>query len=170
MENLSVNAGWTGAPKKALTIEERDALLNKWLAAQQALAAAKDAEAALRKQVVADIIQAKPGEKGTRNYELNAGYKLKAVLKLNYKLNNDEVDATLDRIEEIGEEGKFIAERLVKFKPELSISEYNTLAERAQLNDASGKVAKKIIAELNKILTIEDATPSLELVPPKAKK
>jgi hypothetical protein len=167
MENLSVNAGWTGAPKKAMTVEERDALLNKWLAAQQALVKAKDEEAKLRAQVVSDIIQAKPGEKGTRNYELNAGYKLKAVLKLNYKLNNDEVDNTLDRIERIGEEGKFIAERLVKFKPELSVTEYNTISERAANGDST---AKKIIAELNKILTISDATPSLELVEPKAKK
>jgi hypothetical protein len=167
MENLSVNAGWTGAPKKALTVEERDALLNKWLSAKNALEQAKDAEMQLRKQIVADIIQAKPGEKGTRNFELNAGYKLKAVLKLNYKLNNDEVDSTLDRIEKLGEEGKFIVDRIVKFKPELSVSEYNALNDRANTGDV---MAKAFIKELNKILTIEDASPSLELVEPKAKK
>lgn len=167
MENLSTNVGWTGAAKKALTIEERDALLNQWLSAQQALAKAKDDEMKLRKQIVADIIQAKPGEKGTRNFELNAGYKLKAVLKLNYKLDKDGIDPALDRIEAMGEEGKFIAERLVKWQPDLSVSEYNTLAERAKGGD---KIAKSIMAELNKVLTIEDASPSLELVEPKAKK
>lgn len=167
MENLSVNAGWTGAPKKALTVEERDKLLNEWLDAQKALTKAKDEEMKLRKQIVADIIQAKPGEKGTRNFELNAGYKLKAVLKLNYKLNNDEVDATLDRIEKLGDEGKFIVDRIVKFKPELSVTEYNSLNDRAANGDV---MAKAFIKELNKILTIEDASPSLELVEPKAKK
>lgn len=138
----------------------RDAKILAWEAAVKALAAAKDAEAALRREVLAEAFQFDPEalREGTENFELGNGYKLKAVFKISRNLNNenDAVDKVLSKIEKAGAEGQFIAERLVKWKPELSVSEYKKLPEKF----------KKMIDE---VVTSKEATPSLELVAPKSK-
>ena len=139
----------------------RDAKILAWEAAVKALAAAKDAEAALRKEVLAEAFAFDPEalREGTENFELGNGYKLKAVFKISRNLNNENeaVDKVLSKIEKTGPEGAFIAERLVKWKPELSVSEYKKLPEKF----------KKMIDE---VVTSKEATPSLELVAPKAPK
>jgi hypothetical protein len=138
----------------------RDAKILAWEAAVKALAAAKDAEAALRHEVLAEAFQFDPEalREGTENFELGNGYKLKAVFKISRNLNNenDAVDKVLSKIEKAGAEGQFIAERLVKWKPELSVSEYKKLPEKF----------KKMIDE---VVTSKEAAPSLELVAPKSK-
>lgn len=138
----------------------RDAKILALEAAVKALAAAKDAEAALRREVLAEAFQFDPEalREGTENFELGNGYKLKAVFKISRNLNNenDAVDKVLSKIEKAGAEGQFIAERLVKWKPELAVSEYKKLPEKF----------KKMIDE---VVTSKEATPSLELVAPKSK-
>ena len=138
----------------------RDAKILAWEAAVKALAAAKDAEAALRKEVLAEAFAFDPEalREGTENFELGNGYKLKAVFKISRNLNNenDAVDKVLSKIEKAGAEGQFIAERLVKWKPELSVSEYKKLPEKF----------KKLFDE---VVTSKEAMPSLELVAPKSK-
>ena len=138
----------------------RDAKILAWEAAVKALAAAKDAEAALRREVLAEAFQFDPEalREGTENFELGNGYKLKDVFKISRNLNNenDAVDKVLSKIEKAGAEGQFVAERLVKWKPELSVSEYKKLPEKF----------KKMIDE---VVTSKEATPSLELVAPKSK-
>ena len=138
----------------------RDAKILAWEAAVKALAAAKDAEAALRKEVLAEAFAFDPEalREGTENFELGNGYKLKAVFKISRNLNNENeaVDKVLSKIEKTGPEGSFIAERLVKWKPELSVSEYKKLSEKF----------KKMIDE---VVTSKEAMPSLELVAPKSK-
>ena len=138
----------------------RDAKILAWEAAVKALAAAKDAEAALRKEVLAEAFAFDPEalREGTENLELGNGYKLKAVFKIsrNLKNENEAVDKVLSKIEKTGPEGAFIAERLVKWKPELSVSEYNKLPEKF----------KKLFDE---VVTSKEAMPSLELVAPKSK-
>ena len=138
----------------------RDAKILAWEAAVKALAAAKDAEAALRREVLAEAFQFDPEalREGTENFELGNGYKLKAVFKISRNLNNENeaVDKVLSKIEKTGPEGAFIAERLVKWKPELSISEYKKLPEKF----------KKLFDE---VVTSKEAMPSLELVAPKSK-
>ena len=138
----------------------RDAKILAWEAAVKALAAAKDAEAALRKEVLAEAFAFDPEalREGTENVELGAGYKLKAVFKISRNLNNENeaVDKVLSKIEKTGPEGAFIAERLVKWKPELSVSEYKKLPEKF----------KKLFDE---VVTSKEAMPSLELVEPKSK-
>ena len=138
----------------------RDAKILAWEAAVKALAAAKDAEAALRKEVLAEAFAFDPEalREGTENFELGNGYKLKAVFKIsrNLKNENEAVDKVLSKIEKTGPEGAFIAERLVKWKPELSVSEYNKLPEKF----------KKLFDE---VVTSKEAMPSLELVAPKSK-
>lgn len=138
----------------------RDAKILAWEAAVKALAAAKDAEAALRKEVLAEAFAFDPEalREGTENFELGNGYKLKAVFKISRNLNNENeaVDKVLSKIEKTGPEGVFIAERLVKWKPELSITEYKKLPEKF----------KKLFDE---VVTSKEAIPSLELVAPKSK-
>lgn len=138
----------------------RDAKIVAWQESVKALAAAKDAEAALRKEVLADCYGFNPEalREGTENVELGNGYKLKAVFKISYSLNNaeDGVDKALSKLEKAGPEGQFIAERLVRWKPELSVSEYKKLDAKY----------KKVIDE---VLVTKEATPSLELVAPKSK-
>ena len=138
----------------------RDAKILAWEQAVKALAAAKDAEAALRKEVLAEAFAFDPEalREGTENFELGNGYKLKAVFKISRNLNNENeaVDKVLSKIEKTGPEGVFIAERLVKWKPELSVSEYKKLPEKF----------KKLFDE---VVTSKEAMPSLELVAPKSK-
>ena len=138
----------------------RDAKILAWEAAVKALAAAKDAEAALRKEVLAEAFAFDPEalREGPENFELGNGYKLKAVFKISRNLNNENeaVDKVLSKIEKTGPEGAFIAERLVKWKPELSVSEYKKLPEKF----------KKLFDE---VVTSKEAMPSLELVAPKSK-
>ena len=138
----------------------RDAKILAWEAAVKALAAAKDAEAALRKEVLAEAFAFDPEalREGTENFELGNGYKLKAVFKISRNLNNENeaVDKLLSKIEKTGPEGAFIAERLVKWKPELSVSEYKKLPEKF----------KKLFDE---VVTLKEAMPALELVVPKSK-
>lgn len=138
----------------------RDAKILAWEQAVKALAAAKDAEAALRKEVLAEAFAFDPEalREGTENFELGNGYKLKAFFKISRNLNNENeaVDKVLSKIEKTGPEGAFVAERLVKWKPELSVSEYKKLPEKF----------KKMIDE---VVTSKEATPSLELVAPKSK-
>lgn len=102
---------------------------------------------------------------GTNSLDLGKGYIFKAVVKYNYNLseskqprNGGEPWATtkaLNKIEALGNEGKFLAERLVTWKPELSIKEYRDLDEKY----------KTII---DTVLTITPGTPALEIVTPKA--
>ena len=138
----------------------RDAKILAWEAAVKALAAAKDAEAALRKEVLAEAFAFDPEalREGTENFELGNGYKLKAFFKISRNLNNENeaVDKVLSKIEKTGPEGAFIAERLVKWKPELSVSEYKKLPEKF----------KKLFDE---VVTSKEVMPALELVAPKSK-
>ena len=138
----------------------RDAKILAWEAAVKALAAAKDAEAALRKEVLVEAFafDQEALREGTENFELGNGYKLKAVFKISRNLNNENeaVDKVLSKIEKTGPEGVFIAERLVKWKPELSLTEYKKLPEKF----------KKLFDE---VVTSKEAMPALELVAPKSK-
>lgn len=135
------------------------ALITSWENAKAASANAVELERNLRSQVMAICF---PNAKvGTNNLELGRGYTLKAVKKLNYKLDNDTVDAAIEKVEALGNEGAFLAERLVKFKPELSVSEYNKL-------DAANPTHVKIKALIDDVLTISDGSPTMEVVKPKS--
>ena len=103
-------------------------------------------------------------EVGTNTLELGRGYKLKGVRKLNHNLANGEgqLDAVLDSITKMGNEGTFIAERLVGWTPKLSISEYKKL-------EGSDPIHKKIKDAIDGVLTITDGTPTLEVIVPKSK-
>lgn len=104
-----------------------------------------------------------PGhQKGTKSLDIGNGYILKAVGKINYKVDPDvdKVDKVIAAIEKTGDAGKFLAERLLKTKIELGEGEYNKL-------DPNDKTQNKIKALVDSVLTSSDGTPSLEIVAPK---
>lgn len=138
------------------TINDPDTILTEWRKAKAALDNAKAIESALRARVIETRSEfaAVEDHEGTENIDIGFGYKLKIVHALDYKLG-DEADAALDAIEATGAEGKFIAERLVSWKPSLSVREYKSL---------DGEF-KKII---DRALTIKPKAKTVTLVPPKA--
>jgi len=145
-------------------IAERDRLLLSWEESKRALEVAKEKEMEQRKAVVAFAFDPNK-ESGTERIELGNGYQAKAVKKINYgfvktedgKLNKAAIDKALAKIEKDGAMGELIAERLVKWTPDLSLTEYKQLPEKY----------KKIIDEV--IVTSEGA-PTLEIIAPKAPK
>lgn len=130
-----------------------------WDNAKKALEAAKATESALRQEVLKDFYSF-GGEsdlrEGTENLELGNGYRLKAVFKLSRKLENKngETSKALFAIAENFEGGKLYTERLVKWSPDLSVSEYE-------------KLPAEIRAVIDECVTSKAATPSLEIVEPK---
>lgn len=138
-------------------VTAKDNLIQAWIQSQRDLAVAKEKEADLRAKVVA-LDAENAVESGTVNLELGNGYKLKYVYKQNTRfISSDAVQSVLDKIERTGDAGALIANRLVKWKPELSITEYKQLPDNF----------KKMIDE---VVIFSAGTPSVEFVEPKAKK
>lgn len=126
--------------------------VDRWEEAKAALAAAKKAEGELRAIVVALAFPNNPADaEGTKRVPLGNDREVKAVFKLNYSLDADLTDEALSAMEDDSEEGKFLAERLVKWKPELSVSEFR-------------KLPPKFKVKITSALTVKPATPSLEIV------
>lgn len=145
-------------------IAKRNELLMKWQDAKEALDVAKEQEMAFRK-ICVDFAFDQDKQSGTENIDLGAGYKAKAVKKVNYgfvkteegKVNKVAIEKALQKIEKDGAAGLLIAERLVKWTPDLSLTEYKLLSEKHQ----------KIIDE---VIVTTDGSPTLEIIAPKAPK
>lgn len=141
----------------------RDQMLVEWQASKEALEKAKELEMQLRKQVV-DFAFDPNKQSGTENVELGNGYKLKAVKTLRYgfiknaenKLDKAAIDKALAKIEKDGAVGELIAERLVKWTPDLSLSEYKLLNEKHK-------------AIIDSVIVTTEGSPTLEIVEPKNK-
>lgn len=103
-------------------------LIASWLGAKKELADKKAAEATLRASVM-ESWHDPSKEEGTENYETHGG-KLTIVNALEYKMSDkNSVDAALKLIAQRTPEGAFVANRLVKWVPELVIKEYRLLAK-----------------------------------------
>ncbi|MFZ1074786.1 MAG: hypothetical protein WAN50_00200 [Minisyncoccia bacterium] len=132
-------------------------LVAEWQAADSAQKKWRETELALRSRVMREVYMMDKDTtaidewKGTHYAPLSQGYRLKTENKTDYNLKaGEELDAALDAI------GDDVADLLVKWKPELSVSIYKQLpAEKQALLCAS--------------LTIKNASPSLEIVAPKVK-
>jgi hypothetical protein len=148
--NVLTNPAW-------ITPLTRNQKLQAWLDSKKQLDDAKNIEAAARVAVIEAFPFDADVEEGTQTIDLANNYKLKVVKRLNYKLDPHQTNDALDKLEKTDATGKFIAERLVKWKPDLSISEYRALKSEH----------KKIIDE---VLTTSPGMPTLELVEPKVKK
>lgn len=148
-----------------------DGVLMLWEKRKKDLAALKDDEMEIRKLAV-KVFVAKPTE-GMNSVALGEGYTLKADIKFNYVLDGDnkKVEAALDQIAALSNEGPFIAERLINWQPIFLLTEYRKLQDDATGPEGFAKqFAIKALAILTTILTITDAAPTLEIREPKKKK
>jgi hypothetical protein len=143
-----------------------DALLLLWQQKKDAIETAKAEEMDLRKYIVKREFP-KPNE-GMNNKELGNGYTLKAGVKYNYNLaDNDTVEATLEKLSNLGNAGSAISDRLVSWKPNFLLTEYRQLIEDKDKGSKFADDALKIITEM---LTITEGAPTLEIKAPKDKK
>lgn len=143
-----------------------DALLLLWSDKKAAIEKAKSEEMDLRRYIVGREFP--KASEGTTRKDLGNGYQLKAVVKYNYTLaENSVVEECLDHIAALGNEGPFIADRLVSWKASFLKTEYNDLLDRKEKGDER---AIKILSIVDKMLTIKAAAPELDIIEPKAKK
>jgi len=143
-----------------------DALLLLWQEKKDAIEKANADEMDLRKYIVKREFP--KAQEGTNKKDLGNGYKLKAVIKYNYTLaENSVVEECLDHIAALGNEGPFIADRLVSWKASFLKTEYNDLLDRKEKGDER---AIKILNIVEKMLTIKEGAPDLDIVEPKVKK
>lgn len=126
----------------------------------------KETELEWRK-LYASLIPSK--HEGTNTIPLSSGAEAKVVIKYNYKLDsdNDKIWACLEKIANVDNEGKFIADRLISWTPNFLKTEYTTLQEEAEKGSPQAKEILKIVGEM---LTITDAAPTVEIKEPKKKK
>lgn len=89
----------------------------------------------------------------THNQPLGNGYFLKGKRDIRYKVDANAADAALDELTALGNEGPFVAERIIKWTPELSVSEYKKLTP-----------AQKAI--IDKVVTTTPGLPTLEIKEP----
>lgn len=163
MNNVTVTNRKTGEAEtmtEEAYNEKRNRLLQIWQHAKEALEMAKAEE--MESRVAAVDFMADPEKVGkTDNVELGNGYKAKIKIPVTYsfvkdsnnKLDKTAIDKALSKIEK-DPNGELIAERLVKWTPALSLTEYNLLTEKH----------KTII---NAVLVTSEGTPTLEIVEPK---
>lgn len=154
------------APLNPLDAMNEDALLMLWADKKKAIQEAQEDEMTLRKYIVGRAFPQK--QEGMNTKELGAGYQLKAAIKYNYNLaDNAKVEECLNHISDLGNEGPFIADRLVSWKPSFLLTEFRQLQEAKDRGDAR---AVQILNIVNKMLTITEAAPTLEIKAPKVKK
>ena len=144
-----------------------DALLMLWQQKKDAIEKAKADEMDLRKYIVKREFP--KAHEGMNTKPLgDQGYELKAAIKYNYNLaDNDTVEDCLNKIAKIGNEGTFIAERLVSWKPSFLLTEYRALQEAKEKGE---KFASEVLDIVNGMLTITEGAPTLEIREPKSSK
>ncbi len=137
-------------------------LITAWQAKKADAAVAVAAERDARAAAVAHIFADAPV--GTSTLELTDGFKLKYVRSLNYTLDktpvdeNDptgdtKLDVALEKLAHTGNDGAFVAERVVKWTPELSVGEYKKLTPAQR-------------AVIDAVITTKDASPELKIEGP----
>lgn len=143
-----------------------DQLLMLWSDKKKAIELAKVEEMDLRKYIVGRAFPKK--EEGMNTKPLGNGYELKAAIKYNYNLSdNDTVENCLAKVASLGNQGPFIADRLVSWKPSFLLTEYRELLDAKEKGD---KFAIDVLKAIEPMLTITDAAPTLEIKEPKSKK
>lgn len=141
--------------EQAWTASNRDTLLSEWKKTNAERVKFIASERVLRDQVIAAFSEiTNEMHSGMETLDLGWGHELKIEHKLDYKLDNandnEALIKALERIETEIEAGKLLAARLVKWKAEISVSEYKKLPPEA-----------KVI--IDGVLTIKPATKAIEL-------
>jgi len=133
--------------------EKQLELIEAWNEVKSELSHLKDEESSLRERVYKEIFNSNE-KNGTHYIDLSNGYRLKLVCKTNFNfVDAESLESACDKLNSTPE-GFVIAQRLVKWTPELVLSEYKKL-----LSDH-----KFIIDEA---LVTKPAKPTIELVEPK---
>jgi hypothetical protein len=151
----------TNTAAEFAAITNRDAAIADWVATKAEFNRLQQLEREKRALLYQTLF---PGNVDTtETIDLGGDFKFKATGTLNYKLKfskkengADDLNAALDAIEKTGNEGTFIAERLVTWSPELAVGEYKKLAADSPIK-----------AAIDAVLTITPGSPTLELVKPK---
>lgn len=160
----------TEADKQAgFTISEIDiqycnnALVSLWELASLFKSYGDTLEKDLRLRIVAfDFNNAK--KKGTETFALSQGWSLKCTKGFSYsfaknsqnKTDKAAIERALQDIENTGPEGKYIADNLVNWSPDLSVSAYDKLSDEHR-------------TIIDPVLVKKDKLPTLELIEPKSK-
>lgn len=156
-------AGNNPTSSNPLDSMNEDALLLLWQQKKNAIEIAKTEEMDLRKYIVKREFP--KADEGMNVKELGQGYQLKAAIKYNYNLaDNDTVEATLEKLSTLGNAGSAISDRLVSWKPNFLLTEYRQLIEDKDKGSKFADEALKIITEM---LTITEGAPTLEIKEPK---
>ncbi len=146
--------------------KSQDDILVEHQRMQSELVSLKARELDFRKYIVDRCFPTK--EEGTNTLELGRGFELKAVVKYNYKLlDNDIVEKGLAKIASIGNQGAFIADRLVSWTPNFLTTEYRKLQDDAE---AGSNEAKEILKLVTEFLEIKEAAPTLTIKEPRKSK
>lgn len=119
--------------------------------ASQAAKAATARELELRGELVAELFPKL--ERGTHHHDFGGGYVLKVEVRPKVALETAQLSVALDVMREDGELGAELAGRLVKYKPELMLSEYQ-------------KLPTKFADLMKDAVTIGQSTPSVTLSVP----
>lgn len=131
---------------------DASAKIQEWCNLVAQLKAFKARESALRAELIEHCFETPPPE-GVLTLELGHGYKLKSNFRQNYTINGA-IEVVLEELEKTGVEGVFVAGRIVRWKPELVLSEYRALKPEH-------------VAIVNKGLIVKASVPTLEIVGPK---
>lgn len=131
--------------------QEFDDFLVEWDRVKNEIARLKEVEMNMRLRIAHSGFTT--DAEGTNRAELGNGYELKTVINYTYKLDSDKdkVIAVSDKLP------PYIADRLFKWKVDISVSEYRLL-EPAH---------KKLV---DRILTVTEGAPKVDIIPPKGKK
>lgn len=154
-------------------VARRDAEIRNWLESKGVFDEIKKVEADNRAKVVKTLFPSP--KKGTQRYNLNDGYAVKLVYGLTYSLGDkDKIDEdgtkvsveiqvlkVEEKIRMLGPEADLLCDRLIKWKPELSATEYEKL-------DSNSEVQVKVRSLIDEILTIKPASPQLSFEKPKS--
>jgi hypothetical protein len=164
---MGISMNWVDQFTKAdLDAMDKDRLLLLWEQRKRAIEVAKELEMEVRKYIVKREFP--EANEGMNTKELGNGYQLKAGIKYNYNLaDNDTVQDCLQRISRLGNDGSFIADRLVSWKPNFLLTEYRQLCED---KDKGNQTAIAVLDIVNEMLTITDGAPTLEIKEPKKAK
>lgn len=149
-------------------IERMRPTVNNWLGIKQQLATVTLEEKELRATITGAFFP--NPSKGTQRFDLGGGYKMKLVHGYRYELGNKDAETSIEaqaqtlhqQIAALGNEGPFLADRLIKWKPELVAKEYEAL----DMANPTHAKAKELIEQ---ILTVKDNSPQLTFEEPKAK-
>lgn len=144
--------------------KSQEVILKEWQELKDKLTKIKEAEMEMRVYVVKRAFP--QAHSGTNRQTLDDGSELKAGVSFNYKLTTDieAIEKALDLISAMGNKGPYYADELIKWKAEFREPKYK------ELIDNPGESEDKIKKEFDKLLTVTDAAPTLEIKPPKKDK